>query len=586
MHILRLLGLMIVLSVSSQVIATETLRSALLKPQHLTTDPVGPGEWEFGFYDDGGYWVSYYTPDQRLKIRAGDGSEHVLSVGPKADRPTGLAVEVVENKPYVAWRHKTPAAVQGLYMVMPGHADAPVRLASRDSVPLTRIRLGVDASGTTHVAWLGEKPYPEEKRSYFIYHAALSRDGLRSRESRVLPGIYPAMIVDGEDVAVFSHYPSSESGAGKIALRMLGKDGEFGEESTVAETAAEIAPYFRAEKINGRWFVLWVAQYGSMLNEYVLEGAHSADGGKTWVPFSLEQFRGADFSHIEVQGDGQQGLHLVFAATKSTDGDKYYGIHYAHSPDNGATWRAQNLRVSPNVQDMKALRPSFARDGKTLVVAWEDYRDIRPNIYIRLSTDDGNHWHEELPLVRPGLDSLGLLSRVDSHSMVFHDDKFHLLVPEYVGMASDFGRLSMFSFTPDDIIAHGRAIERERISADPERLRERVSAFWQAFVEEDYAQVYRLHDPFFRTGVSERAYVAQMGRIKYYGHEIKEVQIHGARATVRTEVDFAVPEVRMRGKTFSRERAPEVFEEIWVFVDGDWYREFRSEVTGSRYTLY
>lgn len=600
MHIARLLVLLAALaSVPMQVGAAEPASPSILQPQQLTAEGVGPGRWDFGFYPNGAPWVAYYTADQRLMLRDADGVEHRLQAGPRAGRPTGLEVLIRNGQPLVAWRHKAPAAVQGMHAALPGQIDAPVRLAGPESVPLSRLKLLEDSQGTLHSVWLGERPDKESQRLYHIYHSALSRDGIRSQETRVLPGIYPGAIVDGDRVAVFSHYPDRAGSKGVVAMRVLGADGAFGEEQVIAETAVEIAPFFEVMKLNGRWYVFWVAQHGADLKDFLLEGAQSADGGKTWNRFALEEFRGVDFSHVEIASDGKQGFYLTFSAAATRAGhaaesqdlpgsdEREYVVYFVHSPDNGKTWRSRNMRKGEAV-DMKAIRASMATssDGKTILMVWEDYRDIRPNLYFSYSKDGGANWSQARPFGRPGFDNLTLLSHLDLKSLRYENGRFHMVVPVDDGSPYTLGVLSLYSFSIEQLEAQGKTMEKSRVAADEQRLRARIDELWTAFVAEDYPKVYSLHDPFFRFRVPERTYLSQTGMMKYHAHEVKELTIQGNRASVRTEVEFSVPEMKFRDKTFSRERAPEIFEEVWVFVDGDWYREFRSEATEARFTPY
>lgn len=107
-------------------------------------------------------------------------------------------------------------------------------------------------------------------------------------------------------------------------------------------------------------------------------------------------------------------------------------------------------------------------------------------------------------------------------------------------------------------------------------LRERVNDFWTAFEKENYEKVYSLYDPFFRAKHPDRSEVIEkfMGRIKYHNHEVKDIQVEGNIAKVKLSVIYSVPKIKLKTQEFSASVTPADFEETWLFIYDNWYKEF------------
>jgi hypothetical protein len=107
-------------------------------------------------------------------------------------------------------------------------------------------------------------------------------------------------------------------------------------------------------------------------------------------------------------------------------------------------------------------------------------------------------------------------------------------------------------------------------------LRERANEFWNASVKEDYEKVYSLYDPFFRASHADRSAVISqsMGKIKYHKAEVKDIQVEGNIAKVKVSIAYSVPAVRMKVQVFSVPETPAEFEETWLYIYDNWYKEY------------
>lgn len=130
------------------------------------------------------------------------------------------------------------------------------------------------------------------------------------------------------------------------------------------------------------------------------------------------------------------------------------------------------------------------------------------------------------------------------------------------------------------IFLNSCAISQKRMTEDlgsPEKialLKERVNEFWTAFVKEDYEKIYYLFDPFFKVRTNKYAFIGNLGRIKYHEFEIKDIKVEGNVAKVKVKVVYSMPKVVLKIKEFSVPRTPDEFEETWLYIYDNWYKEY------------
>ena len=119
-------------------------------------------------------------------------------------------------------------------------------------------------------------------------------------------------------------------------------------------------------------------------------------------------------------------------------------------------------------------------------------------------------------------------------------------------------------------------------------LQERVNDFWNAFIKEDYHTVYSIYDPFFRARYSDEAeaIAKMMGKVKYHKSEVKDMQVEGNVARVKMGVVYSLPEVKMKTQTFSVSETPGEFEETWLYVYDNWYKEYFSTMMDQGFAKY
>ena len=270
--------------------------------------------------------------------------------------------------------------------------------------------------------------------------------------------------------------------------------------------------------------------------------------------------------------------------------DNKNNVFFVRSTDNGSTWqKPQNLRPE-ELRPTKAQYPMLALGAQPGVVllAWEDWRNIRPNIYVSLSRDYGATWEPALPLGRPGVWNLGL----DPHPRVLlnRGERFLLVAKQYKDDSLQEKKdYVLYDFTWEDLKRSAESFKPAEIQtrASESRLRERVTVYWQAMQDGQYQTAYAILDPFFRHERDLKTYLTNKGVVKYHRYRIVQVAQQGNIAKVQMEIESSVPEfTTSSGKTISHPARTISFVETWVFVNNDWHREYYDELTEKSFTRY
>ncbi len=525
-------------------------------------------------------WAAYYTPNSRLALRAPDGEERVV-VDDVQSAPSGLGlVPDGEGGVWLAYRSKLPE--RGVFVVNSVRPGEPVK-ASGDTMPLSRMSMFARADGGADLLWYDETPQPDAKdEPYWLYYNRINADASTGQPLRLMPGIYPVGLADGDTLAVFSWH----SKAGQIVLRKRMADGGFSAERVVAKVPKEISVPFKAVSAGGKWFVFWVALHGNSRADLKLDGAVSDDQGESWSPFTVDAFNAHDVRALEtaVSGDGELALAVTSYMQAESEGGKA-DVYLMKTRDGRAWSKVERLRGKDddlfNAPDVKLAYAG--KDRGQLVVFVEDWKTIRPSISYWVQAPGKAEWAQAGRMLG-GLEGKGQRLSYGAQSVDVSDDRVGL---HYEAVDDSFAE-SYLGY--ESVLL--KDLESGKVATDPgvpdiERLRQRVDGYGKAMVSNDYEGAYAYFDPFYRARVDFWEYRKTMGRIQYKVMEYKDAELSGALAAVQVHLVASVPPFRARnGKMMESAERDVVVPVRWVWIDNDWYMEYYAEGQGIKYTRY
>lgn len=117
-------------------------------------------------------------------------------------------------------------------------------------------------------------------------------------------------------------------------------------------------------------------------------------------------------------------------------------------------------------------------------------------------------------------------------------------------------------------------------------LRQRVQEMWHAQVNGDRATMYDYYDPFFRARVKKGFFAGREIPIHYYNAAIDSMEIKGNVATVRVGMEYEVKGLPGRLGLIDVPRKASIDHETWLFVDGNWYRQYIDYSSESTFAKY
>jgi hypothetical protein len=123
---------------------------------------------------------------------------------------------------------------------------------------------------------------------------------------------------------------------------------------------------------------------------YEIYYKRSTDNGGTWGP-DKRLTSNADYSFNPVVAVSGSNVHVVWFDNRSGN----YEIYYKRSTDNGGTW-GTDIRLTDDPGS--SFHPCVAVSGSNVHVAWRDERDENMEIYYKRSTDNGGSWGGDVRL--------------------------------------------------------------------------------------------------------------------------------------------------------------------------------------------
>lgn len=298
------------------------------------------------------------------------------------------------------------------------------------------------------------------------------------------------------------------------------------------------------------------------------------DDKMVWHSKYMEKTQNMNFNRFSVKQAPNGNIYLVGSYVKHEEQIQKPSVYFFSSTDNGKTW-SEPIRINHNQFELtSSMFPDIlvAEDG-TIYVVWLDHRNIRGNIYMNYSRDNGRTW---LP---SDINLSGEPGKANDHYPFIkgHGDKIYILIPRFTD-----DKIADMDFYLKEINTASFKDKRE------ESLKERVSELWKLQVEGNRSAMYDYYDPFFRARVTREAFAgAAKWPIFYYAPEVLAVFIQDNIARVMVKMEYEIKGlITPMGRKIDQERKQNITQETWLYIDNNWYRQFIDYITDSSIAKY
>jgi hypothetical protein len=530
-------------------------------------------------------WVLFFDPQRNLhllRVRTGEQTRITPEAGDGA-RHSFAGLYGQDGDIYVLWRSaysQGPHRGERQLYFRAGRAGEPglsetVRLD--DSGGASHPKVSLSGGGGIQVAWMDSRSGPSHR-----LHFNRSLDGGRTwlpraqRLDAAATGVYdPFLAASGSQVAL--GWTEGAGAARTLRLRRSRDGGGTWSEVESLPTGGD-RPLTPEAVLTPQGLAVFYYADGAGIR-LLRRGADDRE----WVgPVTLPGTQASGSTGFRVRASTRGDLCLVWPGPFRLGGRKA-DIYVACSNDAGLHWNAV-ARLNRNTPGhSQSLAPALGMDPEgRVVVAWQDLRTIRAGIFLNYSLDGGRHWQAtDLPLTRPPGARHAQFPQVASDGA----DGF-LVVWQHTGSddprGADYrvGRAEVrFACPARPGEPAGPCLEpREapRHADRRERLVRRATAFWRSYVDGDFAQGFRLMDPFFRARTSAEQFASRVGQIDYSAFEVLDdaIGITENHAKVPVRVRFEARAFQVGDETGSIPPTETTVEDRWVWLDGDWFKVY------------
>ncbi len=345
---------------------------------------------------------------------------------------------------------------------------------------------------------------------------------------------------------------------------------EVKESALIAEISG--ISFITAVKVNDRPVAIYKTTEGE---KFVLNVALKETEG--WKTFSIKGAGGLDVARLDHHAWDER-LLIAFSGEKR--GVFKQRIYTAVSENGGKRWSLRRIDTR-QFDNTTSWLPRMAVEGEKVAVVWEDSRDIRRRIRMKLSPDRGKTWlRRDIPV--SDRKTYAIRPRISSHN-----GNIYLAWHQYRSDEKRTADTALMKLTWDEAFRMAR--EEEKIISPKEKKRllfESVSRYWDAMINKDHKTTYELHDPFFRARIPLDYYSSRRGPMIYHQYEILDAEIKGNEALVKARVRYEIPSFRIMGRETSVSPKDFPIEDTWLFIDGKWYRKFVDAMSGGSAIKY
>ncbi len=516
-------------------------------PVDYTIEPVLSSEWSC-YIQDGDLYVKR-SGQQPVKIRsAKEAMATILSPD----------IKIVEDLLRVTWIERGSGGNR-LYFTSindkENQMSEPLELASKTDSTMARIITTEKDSIYILDALSGGKP---ELFINLSHDRGKTFKRLRLNTDEMEALYNPSTVLIDDNLHIFFY--GTKDGKKYLGVRVYEISSMNVKKSVMIKDTGSIS-FIEAFSVKGKP----VAVYKTARDKrFVLDVAVRGDKG--WNTFSIKGAEGLDVARMDyhVWQDGR--VLVVFS------GEERYKfkqrIYAATSEDGGENWEVKRIDTR-EFDNTRSWLPRMAVNGERVAVVWEDSRDIRSRIRMKLSPDRGKVWlKRDIPV--SDSKSYAFRPRISSE-----DGNIYLAWHQYKTDEKRVADIVMAKLTWQKTFK--MAEEKEDVISRKEKkklLLSSVKRYWEGMIKKDFKTTYELHDPFYRARIQLDYYSSRRGPMVYHEYEILDVQIRGNEAVVKSRVKYEIPNFRIMGKETSMSPRDFPIEDTWLFIDGKWYRKF------------
>jgi hypothetical protein len=543
-----------------------------------------------------------------LYVRAGDGrvvlrrGDEVQTLDDDAARKGGGYVRLIDDGKviYAFWWNKGAKGIgKRLYLRTSkdrGKTFGPLKILNNDNGVLPQYDVVVDGSGRIAVAFMDERTPPGYqirvnrstdggdnwlKEDVRIDDTSIAEKNTQQAEAekpkKPLPfAIAPRLAFSGERlIAVWQQQDQQENQP--PLLRWVSRVSDDGGKSW----QAPVDIYREANKIPFELLVLELQgrfyAFGFTL-ERGLMAFRTDKEGREWealgpVPGTAGD-PGLAISWMRAVASGD---HILVSYSTQKQGQKIRAfvarLSSASGKWEGEAWRLDREKdetTKAGVSELTALP-----DG-TVIVAWEDYRNLLPAIYLDYTTDEGANWAKApLALTDPGQyrATLPRLVPADDRVLVLYN-RIDLAEGQKSVAGTFYQTLSFDKSAGLKVPVAPNPYDKLSLKEKQERLKKRATAFWKLREEGKIEETWDYFAPPYRASFPNKyAWMAKQSDMSYSDFAIKgEVRINGLIGKVPYEVSVTMPQ-QIIGEMIAEVAPPKKLEATmrWGWFHDKWY---------------
>lgn len=505
-------------------------------------------------------WVCYKKDSGLFLQKIGEKPVPVRKSGEKLGTIISPDILVMGESVYAAWIEKGSNGNTVLMRIL-HHGEekeqksTPITVAEQTKAMFVKLYKNRSENRVYVLdAAVGEKP---EASVTIVKDKGASRE----RKSLTLSGyeLYNfSMHVSGEKLHLL--YYGRKEGKGFLIVQSFDPESMNPDTVTSLKEVSSIS-FIETLEVRDTLLVLYKTREN---NTFVLEGFRKTSAD--WEPFSLKDAEGMDIARIDTYSWKDGEILILLSGEKK--GEFKQRIYAASSSDCGKTWNMQRID-NKEYDNTRSWLPRITVSGEKVVAVWEDSREIRARVRMRISADRGKTWSEKTVAVSDGA-KYSLRPRISTD-----DENFFVVWYQYRDDERKVADLAMLKATWDDIAAIMSQRQKQLTSGEKEALlRKKVNQYWKSMLQDDVKTAYEIHDPFYRARMPFDYHKARCGSIKYHAFSVEKIELRGNVASVKVNVRYEVPSLMVLGQETSLPEKEIMIHDTYLFLDGTWHRQF------------